>query len=776
MPEPSVSRRVRLGPFELDPRSGELSSNGSRQTLPEQPLALLKALLAHPGELVTRDELRRELWPEDTFVDFERGLNAAVKRLRDALGDSAERPAFIETIPRRGYRLVAAVDGLSTARWRANGPPAVSAGVTHVEDAGKPGRPPRGRAQWYAGGALLLALGATFAVASRRHPPESTVTRSDAVGVHPLKRLTFASGLDTDPTWSPDGRFIAYASDRAGNFDIWIQPVDGGEPWQLTRNPEADTQPTWSPDGSDTIVYRSERHGGGLFAVPARGGLERQLATFGTRPKWAPDGSRILFASDRLYGVGSPVSPKFYTISMDGGAARRVLESTNEPGLMSWGWHPDGRGVSILRFTPTGWDLVTDLLDGSSRVEATGLKTNCQCPFWAAEVGVFDWAPSGDAVFVGCTHELMMDVWRFPLDRRQTVRTPEAVTNGTNQATSIAVSPNSARLAFTQRTMRVREWAFPFDAARGRITGAGKPITDANALTTLDALSTAGDKLLHVLWRPGSQRGELFVTDARSGESRLLGSDDQDRAFPVWAPDERRIAYVWSRTTPQSTETALVISQSDGSAAHPLVAPRVVRGGRPFLAIFDWSRGRLIGTSDVGPEKGMTYGLTEWLTDGPSEAVGRTPRIVAADSRYHLWQGHLSPNGRWIAFVAQRIAGEQEAIVEIVPEDAANTTERDWTPVAGRGSWADKPRWSPDGRMLYFVELAARFFDLWGVPVDPASGKPSGPPFRITRFDTPEMQISPDIGSAEIGVSAHLLTLTMMERTGNIWIADNVDR
>ena len=160
--------------------------------------------------------------------------------------------------------------------------------------------------------------------------------------------------------------------------------------------------------------------------------------------------------------------------------------------------------------------------------------------------------------------------------------------------------------------------------------------------------------------------------------------------------------------------------------AYPLLAPRVVRGGRPFLAIFDWSRGRLIGTSDVGPEKGMTYGLTEWLTHGPSEVEGRTPRIVAADSRNHLWQGHLSPNGRWIAFVAQRIAGEQEAMVEIVPENAANTTERDWTPVASRGSWADKPRWSPDGRMLYFVELAARFFDLSGCACRPGDWQAIG--------------------------------------------------
>src|SRR5262245_4961391 len=110
MPEPAVSRRVRFGRFELDPRSGELvSSSGRRQTLPEQPLALLNALLARTGELVPREELQRELWSGDTFVDFERGLNTAVKRLREALHDSADEPRFIETIPRRGYRFIVPV-------------------------------------------------------------------------------------------------------------------------------------------------------------------------------------------------------------------------------------------------------------------------------------------------------------------------------------------------------------------------------------------------------------------------------------------------------------------------------------------------------------------------------------------------------------------------------------------------------------------------------------------------------------------------------------------
>src|SRR5262245_48000266 len=100
---------ARFGPFEVDLRTGELRKNGVRISLPDQPFQLLKTLLDRPGELVTRDELRQRLWSAETFVDFEHGLNAAVRRLRDALGDSADVPRFVETLPRRGYRFIAPV-------------------------------------------------------------------------------------------------------------------------------------------------------------------------------------------------------------------------------------------------------------------------------------------------------------------------------------------------------------------------------------------------------------------------------------------------------------------------------------------------------------------------------------------------------------------------------------------------------------------------------------------------------------------------------------------
>jgi len=106
---PLPAHTVRFGPFELDLSTAELRNNGATSKLAEQPFQILAELVQHPGEVVTRDELRQRLWHSDTFVDFEYGLNAAVKRLREVLGDSADSPRYIETIPRRGYRFIAAV-------------------------------------------------------------------------------------------------------------------------------------------------------------------------------------------------------------------------------------------------------------------------------------------------------------------------------------------------------------------------------------------------------------------------------------------------------------------------------------------------------------------------------------------------------------------------------------------------------------------------------------------------------------------------------------------
>ena len=106
---------IRFGTFQLDTQAGQLLKNGRVIRLKPQPLRVLQLLLSRPGDLITRDEIRELLWGTDTFVDFEQGMNTAVRQVREALGDDAERPIFVETVPKRGYRFIAPVDAGATA-------------------------------------------------------------------------------------------------------------------------------------------------------------------------------------------------------------------------------------------------------------------------------------------------------------------------------------------------------------------------------------------------------------------------------------------------------------------------------------------------------------------------------------------------------------------------------------------------------------------------------------------------------------------------------------
>jgi TolB-like protein/DNA-binding winged helix-turn-helix (wHTH) protein len=199
---PVQAGRVRFGAFEADLRSGELRKHGLNIKLQDQPFQLLARLLERPGEVVTREELRQKLWPADTFVDFDVGLNTAIKRLRDALGDTAESPRYVETLPRRGYRFIATVESIPSA------PPEDL--TVHTEHAVEPppealvaGRPVK---LWVAAGALagILALlvGLNIRGLRQRLLRTNAAGRIQSIAVLPLENLSgdpaqeyFADGM-----------------------------------------------------------------------------------------------------------------------------------------------------------------------------------------------------------------------------------------------------------------------------------------------------------------------------------------------------------------------------------------------------------------------------------------------------------------------------------------------------------------------------------------------------------------------------------------------------
>ena len=198
------TRRVRFDAFDVDMRSGEVRKHGIRLKLHRQPFEVLSLLLEHPGDLVTREELRQKLWPGDTFVDFDTGLNSAVKKLRDALCDSAEEPRYIETLPRRGYRFIAQVENgdLSTGVAPIDSPAVIPLRPSPSEEGLRAERPADGevdvRPTWASrarlwlvlGGVAGLALIAVTYVMLRGYTGRTTQTKIKSLAVLPLSNLS----------------------------------------------------------------------------------------------------------------------------------------------------------------------------------------------------------------------------------------------------------------------------------------------------------------------------------------------------------------------------------------------------------------------------------------------------------------------------------------------------------------------------------------------------------------------------------------------------------
>src|SRR5579864_8376869 len=326
------AEKVRFDVFEVDLRAGELLKEGQKIKLQEQPFRVLSLLLQRKGEVVTRDELRQELWPADTFVDFDHGLNSAVARLREALRDSAEKPLFIETVAKRGYRFIAPFQPSPEA-------PAATASVAW-----------RRRGGFWIGATIYLTVISSISIWALYRPGRSTQLAK--IEVVPLIGLR---GYQATPAFSPDGTLVAFRqSDGGNNTGIYAAAVGGAQSIQLTNDP-GDCCPAWSPDGRQIAFVRYSGDSFSIVTIPALGGTERRLYRgpdhLGGGLSWSADGNLIALTESR---ANDPTRAWISGLSLSDSSIREL--SSPPPGWIdrSPSYSPDGKRLAFIRSAVAG--------------------------------------------------------------------------------------------------------------------------------------------------------------------------------------------------------------------------------------------------------------------------------------------------------------------------------------------------------------------------------------------------------------------------------------
>lgn len=275
---------LRFGVFELDPRTGELRKQGVRIRLQGKPLQILQALLERPGDVVTREELQRRLWPANVFVDFDNGLNTAANRLRIALGDSAEHPRYVETLARTGYRFIAPLEIMEPA-LPAERPAPVANLTPPLAPAAGPARPSVALRFPVAAvlAAALLAAGTLATVVALRHPIEASAR---------FRQLTFRRGQIWGARFAPDGRSVLYTAnwDSGPRRLFFTNPLSpesralGFEDFRLVSVSRTGELALMAFDGT------MPTSGGALSRVPMNGGAPMPIERNVMSADWAPDG------------------------------------------------------------------------------------------------------------------------------------------------------------------------------------------------------------------------------------------------------------------------------------------------------------------------------------------------------------------------------------------------------------------------------------------------------------------------------------------------------
>lgn len=511
-------QHVRFADCTLDLRTAELCRNGDRITLQDQPFQILAALLENPGQLVTREELIKRLWPSGTFVDFDQSLNKAVARLREALGDSAEKPAIVETLPRKGYRLIAALSEPEKLGPETTGSGTAIRVATGDRDSEDREKSRTLRVYWILALAISLLAGGADVVLRLRTPALPKVVGSLQITNDGLPK----SDLVTD------GSRIYFTETIAGHTILSQVSTLGGEASQIPTPFTSFRLGGLSPDGTELLVTGSPTafptgdlgYEFPLWILLLPNGTTRRVGDiFANDAIWSRDAKYIVYSHRH----------ELYLCDRDGSNVRQLAAVTHYP---LWPrWSPTGKNV--IRFTE--YDLETN---GTSlwEVGADGTGLHRLITNWSGSQACCGyWTPDGNRYVFrsqGNLWVLTEPSWLLHRGNR-----PVQLTFGPLALTGVAPSHDGRKLFVVgqQQHAELIRYDSHIKQFVPYLSGVSGGQADFSRNTEWVAYISYPDETLWRCKTDGSQRQQLTYAPLRA-------------ALPRWSPDGTRIAFMGAET------------------------------------------------------------------------------------------------------------------------------------------------------------------------------------------------------------------------------------
>jgi eukaryotic-like serine/threonine-protein kinase len=684
----TASRTASFGPYALDLRSGELRKFGVRVKMGEQPFRILQLLLENPGEMVSREELRAKLWVDDTFVDFDHGLNSAVQRLRDCLSDTAEKPLWVETIPRRGYRFVGKVE------WSNGVAHAAPTNDEKTESAASPSSAGRvGVASQHKVGmaARLAAALVLLAIVGYGGYSFLTLRRAAPFAHFSATKLT-NSGHVSETAISADGRYILSVVHDKARISLWLLNVSTGSNTQISP-PDARTikDPAFSPDGGYVYFRRannSTEEFWDLYRVPVLGGAAQNVIhDVDGGPAFSPgDPKRVTFIR-----LNDPESGKYYLVSadLDGGNEKVLVDEKVVP-AKTLSWSPDAKLLA---------DVIYAKDNGSTMLRAFDLaakKWRSLVEFKDRDISAVNWSPDGHGVYV-CfrLHTAPPNVAQIGF-----VSFPRGefheVTNDLNGYLGVHISRDGKSITTLQAHLSFSILLQPSDAVKA---SASVPLPAQEWIVGFDWASDSEMLVagLHDVRRQNLDgSGEITLTSDPNADVVDVVNCGRHVLVPWWSKNNTSQLNIWRMDTDGENLMQLTHGQAD-----------------------EWA--------DCSPDGNFVY-YYEWADAMWTMRIpidGGTPEKLRLHQSDRVTVGQygfgFSRDGRWMATASYRAPGPSRLRIHVLGLGDNTEPERSFT---GDPRFMKLLRMTPDGRFVTYVINDQGSKMLWAQPVDGGAGHP----------------------------------------------------